>query len=213
MQITSPFKKGLILAISFPSPIILNEPVADEDKDWNRVVSRVLKDIRKSEIDRWIVIGANRWQSVDLVEHLVLPEEDRRIILSFHFYSPMVLTHYRASWSFIGPYDGPVHYPGVSVLKYDADQFRNQPGFKYFNFDDTDLPYDRDVLASKLEGALAFSKRSKRPLYCGEFGCYAKSPRPDHLRWTRDFVSILDQIIFGFYFSDTLLSPSSAHWV
>jgi endoglucanase len=177
--------------IDFLAYEILNEPVADDHEDWNRVANHALKEVRKSEKDRWIIIGANRWQSVDLVDKLNLPEEDRRIILGFHFYTPMILTHYRAYWSYIGPYDGPVQYPGVTVLKEDADQFRTQPGFENFDIEDAGLTFNREVLESKLECALAFSTKTKRPLYCGEFGCYAKSPREDHLRWSRDFISIL----------------------
>ncbi len=172
---------------------ILNEPVADDSADWNRVVNRLLQEVRKTEKDRWVVIGANRWQSVFKVDELVLPEEDRRIILSFHFYLPMVLTHYRASWSPVGEYDGPVHYPGVAVLEEDAEQFRTKPGFEEFVIDDAGKIYNRDVLESKLTRAIAFSKKTGRPLYCGEFGCYTKAPKPDHLRWTRDFISILDK--------------------
>ncbi|MDF3129177.1 cellulase family glycosylhydrolase [Kiritimatiellaeota bacterium B1221] len=172
---------------------ILNEPVADDSEDWNRVVNRVLQEVRKNEAERWIVIGANRWQSVSRVDELVLPEEDRRIILSFHFYIPMVLTHYRAPWSHIGDYDGPVQYPGIVVTKDDAEQFRAKPGYKDFWMGDDGKTYNREILASKLEDAIAFSKKTGRPLYCGEFGCYRQSPKPDHLRWTRDFVSILDE--------------------
>jgi endoglucanase len=42
------------------------------------------------------------------------------IILSFHFCTPLALTHHQAPWTPIAEYKGPVNYPGqiVDTLNY-----------------------------------------------------------------------------------------------
>ena len=96
---------------------LMNEPVADDPEDWNRIVGECYSAVRALEKKRVIVIGSNMWQSFDTVSQLALPEGDPNIILSFHYYNPMLLTHYQASWMDLRDYHGPVHYPGQVVTE------------------------------------------------------------------------------------------------
>src|SRR6476620_5169368 len=41
---------------------LMNEPVADDPEDWNKLVKKLVTIIRQSEPTRKIVIGSNRWQ-------------------------------------------------------------------------------------------------------------------------------------------------------
>jgi endoglucanase len=81
---------------------LMNEPVADDPSDWNRLVARAVRAVREREPQRTLVIGSNRWQSADTFDRLRLPEGDRNVLLSFHFYTPMPLTHYGAGWTKVG---------------------------------------------------------------------------------------------------------------
>ena len=94
---------------------LMNEPVADDPEDWNKLVEKATTIIRKKEPARKIVIGSNRWQSPDTFDKLRIPANDKNIILSFHMYEPFLLTHHEASWTRIKDYKGPVNYPGVIV--------------------------------------------------------------------------------------------------
>ena len=94
---------------------ILNEPTAKDPDDWNKVLSKVSKAIRIKEPNRIIVIGSNMWQNPGTFPQLKIPQNDKNIILSFHFYTPMALTHHMAHWTKTGEYTGPVNYPGLIV--------------------------------------------------------------------------------------------------
>jgi len=98
---------------------LLNEPVADKHEDWNIIANRCLEAIRELEPERTIVLGSNSWQSYATVRSLRVPENDPNIILSFHYYEPFLLTHYKAPWSHMKDINVPVHYPGQVIA--DAD--------------------------------------------------------------------------------------------
>lgn len=169
---------------------LMNEPVADDPEDWNRLVAHAVSIIRKKEPRRVIVIGSNRWLSVDTFDKLKVPENDPNILLSFHFYEPFLLTHHQARWTSIGRYDGPVKYPGRTVDPADladvpkslADQVRRSSRL-----------WDRAAIAEKLAKPLALARETGLPLYCGEWGCLSTVPRESRLNWYRDMVSVLTE--------------------
>ena len=99
----------------------MNEPVAPEHEQWNQLVAKVHKALRELEPQRTLVIGSNMWQGHETMKFLKVPEGDKNIILSFHYYNPMILTHYGAWWTPLGKYKGKVNYPGVLVSKEDFD--------------------------------------------------------------------------------------------
>ncbi|HAM09716.1 MAG: hypothetical protein A2X05_18280 [Bacteroidetes bacterium GWE2_41_25] len=55
-------------------------------------------------------------QSANTFDQLRVPEGDPNIILSYHFYEPFFLTHYRAGWTNLKDFEGKVNYPGQIVL-------------------------------------------------------------------------------------------------
>ncbi|MCK4922271.1 MAG: glycoside hydrolase family 5 protein [Bacteroidales bacterium] len=169
---------------------IMNEAVADDPNDWNKLLARVVKDIRKIEPKRKIVIGSNRWQSVNTFDDLVIPENDKNIILSFHFYHPFAFTHHMARWTFIKDYNGPVHYPGVIIAEEDlavlpeelANIMKGQA-----------VSYTRDSMISDIQKPLKFALEHNLPLYCGEFGCLPTVESEDMLLWYSDIIAILEE--------------------
>ena len=99
----------------------MNEPVADEHEQWNKLVAKVHKALRAREPQRTLVVGSNRWQGYETMKYLRVPEGDKNIVLSFHYYNPMILTHNHAWWTPIGKYNGKLHYPGIMVSQEDYD--------------------------------------------------------------------------------------------
>lgn len=65
---------------------ILNEPNAPSFEVWNKFVAKFIETIRKEEPNRMLVIGANYWQVPSSFAYLSVPENDKNLILSFHFY-------------------------------------------------------------------------------------------------------------------------------
>ena len=55
---------------------LMNEPVADNPDDWNRLIAKAAKAIRRLEPKRILVIGANRWQTPENFPFLKIPPND-----------------------------------------------------------------------------------------------------------------------------------------
>lgn len=167
---------------------LMNEPVADNPEDWNSLVAKGVSVIREKEPGRVIVIGSNRWQSVETFDKLKVPGNDPHLLLSFHFYEPFLLTHHRASWTRIGKYTGPVRYPGPTVAEADVatlpEELKQQMSGR-------NTEWNRDKMEEKLAKPLALAKRTGLPLYCGEWGCLDTVPREARLAWYRDLVATL----------------------
>lgn len=173
---------------------LMNEPVADDPEDWNKLVEKAAAIIRKAEPNRKIVIGSNRWQSPDTFDKLRIPENDKNIILSFHMYEPFLLTHHTASWTGIKDYKGPVNYPGVIVKEEDIkdlpDTLRNVI-LKNKNH------YTIETIREHFRKPIAMAKKYNLPLYCGEWGCLSTVPDAARFQWFRDVKSVLEENNIG----------------
>lgn len=168
---------------------LMNEPVADDPEDWNRLVAELVSVLRGLEPDRMIVIGSNRWQTVDTFDRLKVPEGDPNILLSFHFYTPMPLTHYKASWTKVGEYQGPVNYPGIVVADRDLEGL---PEALLEAIGGT-REYNKQILEKLLAKPLSLSEKTGLSLYCGEWGCLPTVPREARLQWYRDHRANLEE--------------------
>lgn len=172
---------------------LMNEAVATNPDDWNRVAHAAFGAIRQREPNRTIVLGSNRWNSALTFDQLKIPD-DRNQILTFHYYLPMLITHYTASWSPCGPYTGPVNYPGKQVS--DADLAKQTPEIRKM-VEPMNEPYDRNRMIADLAQPLSARKKTGLPLYCGEFGVYEKCPAEPRMRWYKDFISVLNELNIG----------------
>mgnify|MGYP006298447653 CR=1 FL=1 len=171
---------------------LFNEPVAEDADEWNALYQRALAAVREQEPDRIVIIGSNRWQSVDTFDELEVPENDPNVILSFHFYNPMPLTHHQASWwRSGGEYDGPVQYPGQLV---DPDDLKPYPEGVRKAIQESNGVYDREKLKAMLEKPLTKREQTGLPVYCGEWGCLPTVPEQDRLQWYRDMRSIFESL-------------------
>ncbi|MDR0793416.1 MAG: glycoside hydrolase family 5 protein [Chitinophagaceae bacterium] len=164
----------------------MNEPVADDPETWNVIVNRCVEVIRKLEPRRTIVMGSNRWQNFSTLKDLRVPENDPNIILSFHYYEPFLLTHYKASWTYLKDITVPVHYPGQLIADADMDSAKNyaKDGKKIYNI---------DVIESNFMQAIEVAKKHNLKLYCGEYGCIAASPEADKIRWYKDLYTLFER--------------------
>ena len=170
---------------------ILNEPVAPVHEDWNRLVAFSLAVLRKLEPNRVIVIGSNLWQMPHTLPFLKVPAGDRNIILSIHTYSPMLFTHYTASWVPLKVYTGPVHYPGPIVPPGTQTDLIKSPGLRDLVGNATD-DWGPARLAQELEPAIRHASELGLQLYCGEFGCLPTVPRTDRLAYYRDLITTME---------------------
>jgi endoglucanase len=173
---------------------LMNEAVADDPNLWNNLLARALAVLRPLEPTRVIVIGSNRWQSADTFDDLRIPPNDPNIILSFHFYTPLVLTHYKASWTPVGKYTGPVHYPGRIVEAKDLEGLPEDllKEVAIYNGD-----FDRAKLDSLIREPIRVARTLGLSLYCGEWGCLPTAPEKDRLQWYSDVRANLEESGIG----------------
>ena len=173
---------------------IMNEAVAEDHEDWNRLLSSAVKSIRSREPKRVLVIGSNMWQMARTFPFLRVPENDPNIILSVHTYVPLIFTHYKASWMPFKTYSGPVHYPGPPLTQEALEGYadRNLPVVAQQLADARD-EFGPDRLFRELEPAITRAKALGLQLYLGEFGCLPTVPRQDRLAYYADVVGVAEK--------------------
>ena len=171
----------------------MNEPVAEEHEQWNQLVAKVHKALRELEPQRTLVIGSNMWQSYGTIQYLKVPENDKNIILSFHYYNPMILTHYGAWWTPIGKYTGKVNYPGILVSQEDYDAANDTVKAVIDENNFTTQVWDIDKIRADFADAIAAANKYGLQLFCGEWGVYEPVDRELAYKWTKDMLTVFKE--------------------
>ena len=171
----------------------MNEPVADDHEQWNQLIVKVHKALREREPQRTSVIGSNLWQGFETMKYLKVPENDKNIILSFHYYNPMILTHYGAWWTPIGKYTGRVNYPGVLVSQEDYEAASDTVKHLLDENHYTTQVWNIDKIRADFRDAIAAAKKYDLQLFCGEWGVYEGVDRELAYRWTKDMLTVFKE--------------------
>jgi len=137
---------------------VLNEPnSALTDERWNALLKETLALIRKTNPVRNVVIGPGHWNNIQHLDQLDLPEDDRHIIVTVHYYVPMTFTHQGAAWS-----KETAHLSGIT---WGSDAEKQQ-------------------VVDDFAGVQQWSKAHNRPILLGEFGAYDKGPLESRILYT-----------------------------
>lgn len=167
---------------------LLNEPTAPTAADWNQLAAKALAAIRMEEPDRKVVIGSNLWNNVTQVPLIEIPANDKNIILTFHFYNPHLLTHYQASWqSLLAHITAPVQYPGLTIS--DTD-FQTLGEASQKAIDNEGRTFDKAKIKALIGQAVTRAQALGLEVWCGEFGCYNRTPVQSRLRWIEDVAQV-----------------------
>jgi endoglucanase len=104
-----------------------------------------------------VIVGPDQWHSIDRLDSLELPKDDRRIIVTFHYYKPHEFTHQGASWSSAA------------------------------DIEDRSWGSDEEVkaLQNDFAEAFAWSEAQQRPLFMGEFGVFGQVPEETRVVWLK----------------------------
>jgi len=164
----------------------MNEPVADEPEIWNVIINRCIEVIRNLEPKRTIIMGSNRWQNFATVKDLRIPENDPNIMISFHYYEPFLLTHYKASWTNVKDITVPVHYPGQLIADVDLDSAKNHANTGK-------MIYNMDVIENDFLQVVEVAQKYGLKVYCGEYGCINVAPQEDKIRWYQDLYTLFER--------------------
>ena len=180
---------------------LLNEPVAAKDSQWNAVAADGLKAVRKNDKKHWVIVESNRWANVHTFKNLKL-FNDGKIIYSFHFYEPIVVTHQMAEWTGFfrnNIYRHYVDYPGrPKGMKGIAQKvLKTDRSFAIF-FKNQDRYWKRPDLKKMIGLIVKFRDKHNVPVLCGEFGCVAHAAPKTRLNWTRDIISLFKENNIGY---------------
>jgi len=149
---------------SYPPALIfelLNEPHDKLNSDkWNPMLAEAIQIVRRTNPTREIVVGPTSWNSINDLDSLELPEKDRHLIVTVHYYNPFQFTHQGAGWA--GP--EAQHWLGTHW---------------------TGTPSERKAILKDLDKAIVWAVEHRRPIYLGEFGAYSKADMESRTRWTR----------------------------
>ena len=137
----------------------LNEPNDKlNDTQWNQLLADLLPVIRARNPQRNLIVGPAQWNAVNQLDTLKLPEADRHLIVTFHYYNPFQFTHQGAEWV-----DNSAGWLGTTWQANTIERYN---------------------VTGDLDLAEAWAKRNNRPLFMGEFGAYSKGNMASRTRWT-----------------------------
>ena len=138
---------------------LLNEPTdAVPAAEWNDALASALAVVRASNPQRIVVVGPVRWNGLGALSSLSLPESDRRLIVTFHYYEPFHFTHQGADWA-----EGSNAWLGTTWTGSAAEQ---------------------QAVRNDFESVSAWGTAHGRPILLGEFGAYSKADMDSRARWT-----------------------------
>ncbi|RUL89806.1 glycoside hydrolase family 5 protein [Tautonia sociabilis] len=138
---------------------ILNEPHGNLGVEpWNDLIPEALAVIRESNPDRVVIVGPAPWNGFRGLADLKLPEGDRNLIATFHYYEPFPFTHQGASWV-----EGSGDWLGTT---WEATEEQ------------------RSAVAEAFDQVASWADRHGRPVYLGEFGAYSRADEASRQRWT-----------------------------
>lgn len=170
---------------------LLNETVLPEgtpSNAWNVLSAKVITALRVKEPDRMLLIGGLSHNSAAALASLTVPAGDPNLMLVYHFYSPHLLTHYKASWmSGLVNLDVPIHYPGQLVTAVDAAKYtgKDRDVINYYNG-----YYDKAALKSKMQVAIDRGAQLGLKLFVSETGCIKNTPSNVRTAWMKDVAEI-----------------------
>ncbi|MFP4106410.1 MAG: glycoside hydrolase family 5 protein [Phycisphaerae bacterium] len=169
---------------------LMNEPVADDPADWNRVYRYPYHAVREREPERTILIGSNSWNQAATFPELDIPQGDRNIILVFHYYNSMIITHYEQKYvPEVKDYHGPIQYPGRPIP---TEVFEKLPEQQQRMLEKWNRPFGPDAMEQDIAPALQVAGKHGLKLYCNEFGVNRSVPEDIRERWCRDFRAVLE---------------------
>ena len=141
---------------------LMNEPKRKlTDEIWNTYLKEALAIVRQSNPNRTIVIGPGDNNIVEHLKTLEIPEDDRNIIVTIHYYFPLEFTHQGADWITRGD---PNSWMGTKWTGTDAE---------------------KKAVTDEFDIAAAWAKTNNRPMNLGEFGSYKKADMESRASWTK----------------------------
>jgi hypothetical protein len=173
---TDPTVVGFDL-LNEPNPQSPTDDLAEKQAQWRALAERAIAAIRAEHVSTPIVFESIAGGAALFFKNLQ-PLADPQVVYSFHFYSPLAITHQHVhpEWNRTIPYPaGPEwalgrHDPDVGITA-----------------------IDKRRLLEEMRYVIAFQQRYHRPIYVGEFSCVRWAPDHAAERYVGDLLAIFDQ--------------------
>ncbi|GAB3264689.1 glycoside hydrolase family 5 protein [Chitinimonas naiadis] len=171
---------------------LLNEPMGKlDDTRWNAAIAALIPLIRQSNPDRTLIVGGTDWNGYRKLATLRLPETDRNLIASFHYYEPMEVSHQGANWV-----AGADAWLGTSWSARPAEMARLNGAFSQVT---------------------QWAEQNRRPVFLGEFGVYSKAGLATRVAWTTAVARAAEQRGFSWSYWEFgagfgAYDPSTQSW-
>lgn len=125
---------------------------------WNALLRKGLETVRAASPRRYVIIGPVNYNKVEALPALSVPWHDRRIIVTIHVYDPYEFTHQGAAWV-----SGSQAWLNTRCCTEEQGQ----------------------QITQRLDAARDWSRRTRRPIWVGEFGSYGKADYESRVVYTR----------------------------
>ncbi|MCR4765824.1 MAG: cellulase family glycosylhydrolase [Bacteroidaceae bacterium] len=123
---------------------LLNEPNMRMGADkWNETFNTLIKQVRKTNPDRTLIISTPNLGQHWSINQLELPADDWNLIVQVHYYLPHTFTHQGLSYA---------HAEGTEGTKWLGTEAERKP------------------IEADLDYCYKWSQRNGRPIYVGEYG-------------------------------------------
>lgn len=161
---------------NYPSDLvfeILNEPHSNMTSGfWNSYLELAINTIRETNEERVLMIGTAPWGGFDGIKSLQLPENDRQLIVTVHYYNPFQFTHQGAEWA--------------------GEESENWLGTTW-----TGTSQEMSAVDADFDFVEQWATENNRPIHLGEFGAYEKAPLESRITWTEYIRSSAEQRNFS----------------
>jgi endoglucanase len=154
---------------------LLNEVARIPDADYERVVRRLVGEIRCVSPRRLILIDGLEWGGRPLLSVGDL----LGIIQCGRGYQPMLISHYAASWVF-----------GDKPMAFPREQLR-------WPLDVDGQHYDRQWLLTMQKQSWSPLEQQGGQVFIGEFGSHNQTPHSVALAWLADNLSVFRELGWG----------------
>ena len=158
---------------------VLNEPCNIASVLWNAIQGRIVKVIRDIDPNHYIIVGGVNYNSMG--DMMGLPASSynqyKRIIYTFHFYDPGLLTDAGMPGDFANIWYTPFPYDSSRMPACPATSLQSM--FNSYPVQGTEA-----FLAGELDQAAAFADKNNVPVICTEYGCNRDQIyQEDRARW------------------------------
>lgn len=154
---------------------ILNEPNTNLTPTlWNVFLIEAVSVIRSSNPERTILIGLANWGGISSLTQLVLPVNEKNIILTFHYYNPFEFTHQGAEWV-----NGSDAWLGTKWIGSQSE---------------------KNSIINDFNNVILWAASRNIPLNLGEFGAYSKADLDSRVKWTSFIVELCNKYNISFHY-------------